>query len=210
MDEDAHVDIRHFNFGGQRRRVGHRPRRRMTPAVGVTCLVLATVVFAALGCGGEDDDGMTRWSGAGMSFEYPSSWKELDPDDFDLEGLEFIAQGPLNSAGGHPRISAIREEATRPTIRLYGKEIAGTRPFELNEGRAAGDREIKIPGADAGWRVETRFRAKRKDGSTDPALGIELLAKKDDKEYLLSFGGTEESLREFDEEAIARSFRIED
>jgi hypothetical protein len=58
--------------------------------------------------------------------------------------------------------------------------------------------------------VETRYQAKRKDGSTDPARAIELLAKKDDKEYLLSFGGTEESLRGFDEEAIARSFRIED
>jgi hypothetical protein len=57
--------------------------------------------------------------------------------------------------------------------------------------------------------VETRFQAKLADGSTVPALAIELLAKKDDKEYLLSFGGTQESLRGFDEEAIARSFRIE-
>jgi hypothetical protein len=182
----------------------------MTPALWAVCLALTTIAFAALGCGGEDDDdGMTRWSGAGMSFEYPSSWDERDPDDFDLEGLEFIADGPANSAGGHPRISAIREEASRPTIRLYGKEIAGTRPFELNEGRAAGDREIEIPGADAGWRVETRYQAKREDGSTDPALAIELLAKKDDKEYLLAIAGTEESLRELDEEAVARSFRIE-
>jgi hypothetical protein len=163
-----------------------------------------------LGCGGEQDDGMTRWSGAGMSFEYPSSWEERDPGDFDLEDLQFVADGPLNSAGGRPRITAIREDATRPTIRLYGKEIAGARPFELNEGRAAGDRPIEIPGADAGWRVETRFRAKRKDGRTVPARAIELLAKKDDKEYLLAFGGTLESLRGFDEEAIARSFRIED
>jgi hypothetical protein len=182
----------------------------MTPALWAVCLALTTIAFAALGCGGDDeDDGMTRWSGAGMSFEYPSSWDERDPGDFDLEGLEFIADGPENSAGGHPRISAIREEASRPTIRLYGKEIAGTRPFGLNEGRAAGDREIEIPGADGGWRVETRYQAEREDGSTDPALAIELLAKKDDKEYLLAIGGTEESLREFDEEAVARSFRIE-
>jgi hypothetical protein len=182
----------------------------MTPARGALCLALAAVAFAALGCGGEEEDGMTRWSGAGMSFEYPSSWEERDPDDFDLEGLEFVADGPENSAGGRPRITAIREDATRPTIRLYGKEIAGARPFELNEGRAAGDREIEIPGADGGWRVETRYEAKRQDGSTDPARAIELLAKKDDKEYLLAIGATEESLEEFDAEAILRSFRIED
>jgi hypothetical protein len=181
----------------------------MTPALGVACLALAAVAFTAFGCGGEDDDGMTRWSGAGMSFEYPESWEELEPDRLGVEGMVFAADGPLNSAGGRPRITAIREEASRPTIRLYGKEIAGARPFELNEGRAAGDREIEIPGADGGWRVETRFQAKRKDGSTVPARAIELLAKKGDKEYLLSFGGTEESLRDFDEEAIARSFRIE-
>jgi hypothetical protein len=182
----------------------------MTPALGMACLALAAC--AALGCGGddgEDGDGMTRWTGAGMSFEYPESWKEIDPDELGVEDIVFVADGPLNSAGGRPRITAIAEEATRPTIRLYGKEIAGARPFELNEGRAAGDREIEIPGADAGWRVETRFQAKREDGSTVPALAIELLAKKDDTEYLLAFGGTLESLRGFDEEAIARSFRIE-
>jgi hypothetical protein len=172
-------------------------------------VVLAAIACAVLGCGGEDDDGMTRWSGAGMSFEYPESWRELDVEELGVEDMVFAADGPLNSAGGRPRITAIREEATRPTIRLYGKEIAGARPFELNEGRAAGDREIEIPGADGGWRVETRFQAKLKDGSTVPARAIELLAKKDDKEYLLSFGGTEESLRGYDEEAIARSFRIE-
>jgi hypothetical protein len=58
--------------------------------------------------------------------------------------------------------------------------------------------------------VETRFQAKHKDGSTSPARLIELLAKNGDEEFLLSFAGTEESLRGFDEEAIARSFRIED
>jgi hypothetical protein len=51
---------------------------------------------------------------------------------------------------------------------------------------------------------------KRKDGSTDPARAIELLAKKGDKEYLLTLGGTEESLQDVDEEAMLRSFRIED
>jgi hypothetical protein len=40
----------------------------MTPALGAVCLALATLAFAALRCGG-DDDGMTRWSGAGISFE---------------------------------------------------------------------------------------------------------------------------------------------
>jgi hypothetical protein len=182
----------------------------MTPALRAAGLALAAVALAAVGCGGEEDDGMTRWSGAGMSFEYPSPWEERDPDEFDLEGLEFVADGPENSAGGHPRITAIRVDATRPTIRLYGKEIAGARPFELNEGRAAGDREIEIPGADAGWRVETNYRVNREDGSTDPARAIELLAKKDDKEYLFAIGATVESLEEFDEEAVLRSFRIED
>jgi hypothetical protein len=182
----------------------------MTPTLGVACLALAAAACAALGCGGEDDDGMTRWSGAGMSFEYPDSWEEIDADELGVEGMEFAADGPPDSKGGRPRITAIREEASRPTIRLYGKEIAGTRPFELNEGRAAGDREIEIPSADGGWRVETRFQAKRKDGSTSPARLVELLAKNGDEEYLLSFAGTEESLRNVDEEATLRSFRIED
>jgi hypothetical protein len=42
----------------------------MTPALGAACLALAAIACAALGCGGDDDDdAMTRWSGAGMSFE---------------------------------------------------------------------------------------------------------------------------------------------
>jgi hypothetical protein len=131
----------------------------MTPTLAMACLALAALACAAIGCGG-DDDGMTRWSGAGMSFEYPDSWEEIDAGELGVEGMVFAADGPADSKGGRPRITAIREEASRPTIRLYGKEIAGARPFELNEGRAAGDREIEIPGAEGGWRVETRFQAK--------------------------------------------------
>jgi hypothetical protein len=181
----------------------------MTPAFGVACVALAALACAALGCGGEEDDGMTRWSGAGMSFEYPESWEKVDPARLEVEGLEFVADGPADSEGGRPRITAIAEDASRPTIRLFGKEIAGARPFELDRGRAAGDREVEIPGADGGWRVETRYEAAREDGSTDPARAIELLAKKGDREYLFAIGATEESLEELDEEAILDSFRIE-
>lgn len=181
-------------------------------------VALATLVVAGVtalfGCGGssseEAEAGMESWSGAGMSFEYPASWKELDAEEMKSEGLAFVAEGPPDSEGGRPRITAYRVDARYATIRAFGKGTADTRAFEVNEGRVAGEGPFKVPGAEGGWRVETRFQAKRRDGTTDPARAIEVLAKKGEThEWNLAVVGTEESLREFDAEEVIESFRLE-
>jgi hypothetical protein len=62
-----------------------------------------------------------------MSFEYPDSWEEINADELGVEGMEFAADGPPDSKGGRPRITAIREEASRPAIRLRRSACTGRR-----------------------------------------------------------------------------------
>ena len=167
-------------------------------------LVTAAVVAA---CGG--NSGIDRFEGGGMVVEYPASWEPLDTDQADLEGLVFAADGPKDARGGGPRLSMFNVERSSETIRQFGKSIAGRRPFEYNEGRAAGDGPIEVPGADGAWRVATRFAAKRPDGSETSARVVELLAIKGDREYGLTVAGVEEAMDRPEIDAIMRSWRLE-
>jgi hypothetical protein len=178
----------------------------------VAAALAALVAVLASGCGGSPSQAggpeMERIERSGASFAVPSSWDELDLAQFDAEGLEYAADGPRDEAGGRTRVTLYAVDATYDTIRGYGKGIAGRRPFELRQGRAAGDRETTVPGADGAWRVETSFQAQDTRGRPIPARMIELLAKDGDTEYLLALAGTEEVLARPEMRAILGSFEL--
>jgi hypothetical protein len=183
---------------------------------------IALVVMVS-GCGGGGDDdnggakqsgppaGFTRFSGAGISVDYPKDgWVKDSAATGSGDQKELLnVHGPRGENDLFARVRVLREPRSDvPTISQLGKDLADRRPFELNHGKKVSDGKTTVDGATGAWKVVTDFEVPLKKGGSAKSRATEVIAITDKYEYLLSVGDPEGTLAPGDAETIAGSLHV--
>jgi hypothetical protein len=181
------------------------------PPVGLAAMGLVAVVFLAGCLGGDDSDGSSgfeRYDEDGLAVEYPASWTVDEEREGGEAGIEISVHGRRDEAGLYPRLSVARQEKEFVNAGQAGGVLAAERPFQLNEGRLISDGKTEVPGSDGAWRVETRFSIELDAGGKVPGRSVEVIALKDDEQFILTLAGPEERIDELPVERIVGSLEL--
>jgi hypothetical protein len=180
------------------------------PPVGLAALGLVGIVFLA-GCGGDDSDGsggFERFEEDGLAVEYPASWTVDEAREGGEAGVEVSVHGERDDAGLFPRLTVSRQDKEFVNAGQAGGVLAAERPFQLNEGRLVSDGKTTVPGSDGAWRVEMRFSIELDAGGTVPGRSVEVIALKDDEQFILTLAGPAERIERLPVERIVGSLEL--
>jgi hypothetical protein len=181
------------------------------PPVGLAALGLVAVAFLAACGGGDDSDGsggFERYEEDGLVVEYPASWKVDEGREGGEAGIQISVHGRRDEAGLFPRLSVARQEKEFANAGQAGGVLAAERPFQLNEGRLISDGKTDVPGSDGAWRVEMRFSIEVDGGGTVPGRSVEVIALKDDEQFILTLAGPEDRIERLPVERIVGSLDL--
>jgi hypothetical protein len=180
------------------------------PSVGLAAVGLVAIVFLAA-CSGDDADGSSgfeRYEEDGLAVEYPASWEEDEGREGGEAGIAISVHGRRDEAGLFPRLSVARQEKEFANAGQAGGVLAAERPFQLDEGRLISDGKASVPGSDGAWRVETRFSIDTDGGDKVPGRSVEVIALKDDEQFILTLAGPAERIEELPVERIVGSLEL--
>ena len=178
--------------------------------VGLAALGLAAILFVA-GCGGDESDGsggFVRYEEDGLAVEYPASWTRDEGREGGEAGIRISVHGRRDEAGLFPRLSVSRQDKEFANAGQAGGVLAAERPFQLNDGRLISDGKTAVPGSDGAWRVETRFSIELDAGGTVPGRSVEVIALKDDEQFILTLAGPEDRIGQLPVERIVGSLEL--
>jgi hypothetical protein len=185
----------------------------VTPALhplGLAAVGLVAIAFAAA-CGGDESDGsdgFERYEEDGLAVEYPESWTRDEEKEGGEDGFAVSVRGKRDQNGLFPRLSVARQDKEFANAAQAGGVMAAERPFQLSDGRLVSDGAAEVPGADGAWRVETRFSIELDGGGKVPGLSIELIALKDDEQFILTLAGPAERIEPLPVERIVGSLDL--
>jgi hypothetical protein len=181
------------------------------PPVGLAAMGLVAIVFLAA-CGGDDDSdgsgGFERYEKDGLAVEYPASWKEDEGREGGEAGIQISVHGSRDGAGLFPRLSVARQDKEFASAGQAGGVLASERPFQLNDGHLISDGKTSVPGSDGAWRVETRFTIDVDGGGKVPGRSVEVIALKDDEQFILTLAGPAERIEQLPVERIVGSLEL--
>jgi hypothetical protein len=180
------------------------------PAVGLAATGLVAIVFVAACGGGDDSDGsggFERYEEDGLAVEYPASW-QVDEGREGEGGIRISVHGRRDDKGLFSRLTVSREENDFRSAAQAGGVLAAERPFQLNDGRLVSDGRAEVHGSDGAWRVETRYKIELDRGGTVPGKSVELIALKDDEQFLLTLAGPTDQLEQLPVERIVGSLEL--
>jgi hypothetical protein len=181
------------------------------PSVGLAAMGLAAIVLMAACGGGDDADGSSgfeRFEEDGLAVEYPASWNVDEAREGGEAGVEISVHGKRDGAGLFPRLTVSRQDKEFVNAGQAGGVLAAERPFQLKEGRLISDGKANVPGSDGAWRVETRFSIDVDAGGKVPGRAVEVIALKDDEQFILTLAGPADRIEELPVERIVGSLEL--
>jgi hypothetical protein len=167
------------------------------------------------GCGGGDKDegppsGYARFEQDGVTVDYPKGW-EKDSAAAGTAGEKEVMNfhGPPDKDQLFARVRVLRgPRSDVPSVAALGKDIADTRPAELNKGRHVSDGKTTVPGSKGAWKVVTDFKVRLKGGGERDARANEVIAVTEMNEYLLTVGGPDGTISQSQVDEVLKSFRL--
>jgi hypothetical protein len=181
------------------------------PSVGLAAVGLAAIVLVAACGGGDDADGSSgfeRFEEDGLAVEYPASWTVDEGREGGEAGIEISVHGKRDDAGLFPRLSVARQEKEFANAGQAGGVLASERPFQLTDGRLISDGKTNVAGSDGAWRVETRFSIDVDGGGKVPGRSVEVIALKDDEQFILTLAGPANEIEKLPVERIVGSLEL--
>ena len=178
--------------------------------VGLAALGLVAIVFLTA-CGGDDSDGSSgfeRFEEDGLAVEYPDSWTVDDAREGGKAGVEVSVHGERDDTGLFARLTVSRQDKEFVNAGQAGGVLAAERPFQLNDGRLVSDGKTNVPGSDGAWRVEMRFSIDLDKGGQVPGRSVEVIALKDDEQFILTLAGPAERIERLPVERIVSSLEL--
>jgi len=172
---------------------------------------LAAIVFLVACAGGDDSNGsggFERYEDDGLAVEYPASWTRDEGPEGGEGGIQISAHGRRDERGLFARLTVSREENDFRSAAQAGGVLAAERPFQLNDGRLVSDGRAEVHGSDGAWRVETSYTIELDRGGTVPGKAVELIALKDDEQFILTLAGPADDLDQLPVERIVGSLEL--
>jgi hypothetical protein len=182
---------------------------------GVHPLALAATGVVALAflaaCGGDDSDGsggFERYEEDGLAVEYPASWTVDEGREGGEAGIQISVHGRRDDEGLFPRLSVARQEKEFGSAGQAGGVLAAERPFQLNDGRLLSDGKASVPGSDGAWRVDMSFSIQLDRGGKVPGRSVEVIALKEDEQFILTLAGPVDRIERLPVERIVGSLDL--
>jgi hypothetical protein len=172
---------------------------------------LVAIVFLGACGGGDDADGSSgfeRYEEDGLAVEYPASWMVDEGREGGEGGIRLSVHGRRDDRGLFPRLTVSREENDFRSAAQAGGVLAAERPFQLNDGRLVSDGRADVDGSDGAWRVETSYKIELDRGGTVPGKAVELIALKDDEQFILTLAGPADQIEKAPVERIVGSLEL--
>jgi hypothetical protein len=178
----------------------------MRPTI-VAAMGLVAVAFVA-GCAEADSDGFRPYEEDGLAVEYPASWTFDEERRGGEAGVVVSAHGPRDEDGLYPRLTVSRQDKEFVSAGQAGGVLATERAFQLRDGRLVSDRRASVPGMDGAWRVEMRFSIARDGERSVPGRAVEVIALKEDEQFILTLAGPAERIQRLPVERIVGSLTL--
>ncbi|GAA4066088.1 hypothetical protein [Actinomadura miaoliensis] len=152
--------------------------------VRLTALACSLLVALA-GCSGKEEPpkppaGFTTYKGDVYSFAYPQGWNVTH--DKDERGAPLVeVHGPAAASGAY-RGQVIVSRTDRFGGGMDAMKAQARGLNQLNGRRIVRQGDVKVPGAEQAWRLETAYEEKTSTGATARVRSIDI--------YALTSGGT--------------------
>jgi hypothetical protein len=79
----------------------------------------------------------------------------------------------------------------------------------LREGRLVSDAKTSVPGSEGAWRVDTRFSIALDRGGGVRGRAVEVIALKEDEQFILTLAGPAERIERLPVERIVGSLELD-
>jgi hypothetical protein len=154
------------------------------PVVRLTALACSLLLVLG-GCSGEEEPpeppaGFTTYKGDVYSFAYPQGWSVTH--DKDERGVPLVEiHGPSTANGGY-RGQVIVSRTDRFGGGMDAMKAQARGLNQMSGRRIVSQADVKVPGAEQAWRLETAFEGKSSTGAAVQMRSIDV--------YALTSGGT--------------------
>jgi hypothetical protein len=177
-------------------------RPTIVAAMGLVAIALLTA------CHSDDSTAFRPYEEDGLAVEYPASWTFDEERRGGEAGIVVSAHGPRDEDGLYPRLSVARQDKEFVNAGQAGGVLATERAFGLRDGRLVSDRRTSVPGSDGAWRVETRYSIAHEDGAKVAGRAVEVIALKEDEQFILTLAGPAERIQRLPVERIVGSLDL--